>query len=310
MYVGQLHSITVRLCQYRGMLGCSQTTSSLYDGAGLWLSQAGGRASMLRITDGCALHLTMTAPLLAVHVQAAPQQQQQQGAQADNAPRQPSGTAAEQYHLPKHAEASWQPHSDFARAALAEAHQPSLQEQAVELLNPQDADAAATAVGEAAAKQQSGSYSKRPPLAAIGHGKDTAQSAAQELQYENAPSSSPFAGGLEQHLEEAAVPPEAAAETSYQPVSSGVDDEDSELLSNSASHCDALPPVPHMEDLGHVDERHVTLTARSAAHHAADEAAASAQHSAPLPEDMFTGLSMSNVRQDNHGAQAEQDLLR
>ena len=284
------------------MLACSKTTSCLYDGYAL----------MLRITDGCALHLTMTAPLLAVHVQAAPQQQQQ-GAQADNAPRQPSRTAAEQYHLPKHAEASWQPHSDFARAALAEAHQPSLQEQAVALLRPQDADAAATAVSEATAKQQSGSYSERPPHAATGHGKDTAQSAAQELQYENAPSSSPFAGGLEQHLDtaaQAAVPPEAAAETSYQPVSSDVDDEDSELLSNSASHCDALPPVPHMEDLGHVDERHVTLTARSAAHHAADEAAASAQHSAPLPEDMFTGLSMSNVGQNSHGAQAEQDLLR
>ena len=181
------------------------------------------------------------------------------------------------------------------------------------LLDPQDADAAATTVSGAAAKQQSGSHSERPPHAAVGHGIKAAQSAAQELQYANAPSSSPFAGGFEQQLgsaAQAAVPPEAAAETFYQPVSPGVDDDNSELLSNSASHCDALPPVPHMEDLGHVDERHVTLTARSATHHAADQAAASAQHSALLPEDMFTGLSVSNAGQDNHGAQAEQDLLR
>ena len=265
---------------------------------------------MRNFRNSCVWHLAMTAPLLAVHVQAAPQHQQQQAAPTENVLRQPSGTVAEQYHLPKHAEASWQPHSDFAQAALAEARQPSLQEQAVALLSPQDADAAATTVSEAAAKQQS---SERPPQAAGGHGKETAQSVAKELQYASAPSSSPFAGGLEQQLGSAApaaVPPEAAAEAPYQPVSSGVDDDNSELLSNSASHCDALPPVPHMEDLGHVDERHVTLTARSATHHAADEAAASAQHSAPLPEDMFTGLSMSNAGQDNHGSQAGQDLLR
>ena len=248
-----------------------------------------------------------------MHVQAAPQQKQQQAAQTANARRQPSGTVAEENHLPKHAEPAWQPHSDFARAALAEAQQPSLQEQAAALLHPQDADAAATSVSKAAVKQQSGSHSERPPHAAIGHGEEFAESVAHELQYANVPSSSPFARGFEQHLgsaAQAAVPPEAAAETLYQPVSPGVDDEDSELLSNSASHCDALPPVPHMEDLGHVDERHVTLTSKSATHHAADEAAASSQHSAPLPEDMFTGLSMSTAGQDKPGAQAEQDLLR
>ena len=283
----------------------------LYGGTGWWRSQPGARALMLKSTDSYVLHLTMTAPFLAVNLQAAPQQQQ--AAQTENAPRQPSGTVAVQDHLPQHAEASWQPHSDFARAALAEAHQPSLQEQAVALLNPQGVDAAAATGSEAAAKQQTGGSSEHSPHAAAGHGRETAQSVAQELQYATAPSSSPFAGGLEQQLgsaAQAAVPPEAAAETFYQPVSPGVDDDNSELLSNSASHCDALPPVPHMEDLGHVDERHVTLTTRSATHHAADEAAASAQHSAPLPEDMFTGLSMSIAGQDNHGAQVEQDLLR